>query len=463
MKQKRILLATGILLMAGLFLIRADASHAATLNVAAGADGLNSDSTCTLSEAIYNINNQDNSTYSECAAGDGNNDTIILPSGTITMSAQPEDIAANMTIEGQGVQNSIIDLDGEIGFGETGGGSEITFKDFTIFNPESWAARFVMSGSYEFLNLEITGNGIGEITGGAIAVEGDIWANGLYVHHLSGGQGSNMDVLDLDGDGGGEGLIENSTISHIQEVATAIGAVGFDNLTIRNTTIYNIGATDSNIPLTTGISGGHTSLALINNTIVGVYGLEISAGVIIGTESLDLFMQNNVIAGIDSGTFGPYTGGACLDLATGGISVSGGGNVVEDSSCNALFTGADHANIGSLVSTLGTLADNGGLVPTIALLEGSPAIDAGVTVAGLTADARGEVRPQGLAYDAGAYESPFTGNPGGDSTGNSSGSDNTDQAVLAQTGVNKLFGLLIGAFGVVGGAFILFGRRKLLV
>jgi hypothetical protein len=44
----------------------------------------------------------------------------------------------------------------------------------------------------------------------------------------------------------------------------------------------------------------------------------------------------------------------------------------------------------------------------MALLETSPAVDAGVTVSGLTTDARGQTRPQGNAYDSGAYESPFT-------------------------------------------------------
>jgi hypothetical protein len=53
---------------------------------------------------------------------------------------------------------------------------------------------------------------------------------------------------------------------------------------------------------------------------------------------------------------------------------------------------------------LAPLADNGGPTPTMALLPGSPAIDAGVSVSGVTTDQRGVPRPQGSAPDIGAFE-----------------------------------------------------------
>ena len=55
---------------------------------------------------------------------------------------------------------------------------------------------------------------------------------------------------------------------------------------------------------------------------------------------------------------------------------------------------------------LGPLADNGGPTPTHALLPGSPAIDAGNNLAGLTSDQRGDgyVRVDGAAADIGAFE-----------------------------------------------------------
>jgi len=77
-----------------------------------------------------------------------------------------------------------------------------------------------------------------------------------------------------------------------------------------------------------------------------------------------------------------------------------GHNLSSDGSC--AFT-----NTGSLNNTnpkLGPLANNGGLTLTMALLPGSPAIDAGDTAVAAFTDQRGFPRPVGLAADIGAYE-----------------------------------------------------------
>ncbi len=54
---------------------------------------------------------------------------------------------------------------------------------------------------------------------------------------------------------------------------------------------------------------------------------------------------------------------------------------------------------------LGPLAANGGPTQTMALLPGSPAIDAGIAVSGVTTDQRGITRPKGSSPDIGAFES----------------------------------------------------------
>ncbi len=87
-----------------------------------------------------------------------------------------------------------------------------------------------------------------------------------------------------------------------------------------------------------------------------------------------------------------------------GALTDAGHNLSSDASC--AFT-----NVGSLNSTdpkLGPLADNGGPTLTMALLPGSPAIDAGDPEAAPSADQRGYVRPAGLAADMGAFESGST-------------------------------------------------------
>jgi hypothetical protein len=77
-----------------------------------------------------------------------------------------------------------------------------------------------------------------------------------------------------------------------------------------------------------------------------------------------------------------------------------GHNLSSDSTCN--FT-----TIGSMNNTdpkLGPLANNGGPTLTMALLPGSPAIDAGNTSLAPATDQRGFPRPAGLAADIGAFE-----------------------------------------------------------
>jgi hypothetical protein len=115
--------------------------------------------------------------------------------------------------------------------------------------------------------------------------------------------------------------------------------------------------------------------------------------------------------GLDGVSIGGVTTVACRMantlLATntpGGNSlgqiVDDGGNLSSDDTC--AFTKA-----GSLNNTdpkLGPLADNRGPTLTMALLAGSPAIDAGDSTSAPPADQRGVPRPFGAAADIGAYE-----------------------------------------------------------
>ncbi len=104
---------------------------------------------------------------------------------------------------------------------------------------------------------------------------------------------------------------------------------------------------------------------------------------------------------------------------TGGGVSSTGGTVSAINSIVSRNTAGTDANVsGTLIDNgnnlidvaagLGTLADNGGPTRTIALLAGSPALDAGVA-AGLATDQRGVARPQGTAIDIGAFESDLDG------------------------------------------------------
>jgi len=102
-----------------------------------------------------------------------------------------------------------------------------------------------------------------------------------------------------------------------------------------------------------------------------------------------VLLQNTIVA---------YNGTTNCD---GGVMTSNGYNLEDANTCGFSATG----DITDTNPLLGPLADNGGDTLTHALLGGSPAIDNGTCVAGITTDQRGVTRPQGGTCDMGAYES----------------------------------------------------------
>ena len=84
----------------------------------------------------------------------------------------------------------------------------------------------------------------------------------------------------------------------------------------------------------------------------------------------------------------------------GGSVISSGHNLDSENSCG-FNQPSDLINTNPL---LGPLQDNGGPTFTLALLEGSPAIDAGDNSGAPATDQRGITRPQGTNVDIGAFE-----------------------------------------------------------
>jgi hypothetical protein len=93
---------------------------------------------------------------------------------------------------------------------------------------------------------------------------------------------------------------------------------------------------------------------------------------------------------------------------------------------------------------LGPLADNGGPTLTMALLPGSPAIDAGDTDAAPATDQRGFPRPAGAAVDIGAFENgsvmpTLACSRSGETGFNIIGSGNTGQVCRLLASTNLVF------------------------
>ena len=203
--------------------------------------------------------------------------------------------------------------------------------------------------------------------------------------------------------GGGGGIqnsgtltISNSTLSGNTAHIFGGGIRNQGNLTISNSTL----AQNSASPLQGhgGIGGGILNagtLTISNSSLSGNSGI-LAGG--IGNDSGTATLQNSIVANSTSG-------GNCSGTMT-----SNGYNLSSDGTCNFKSTG----DLNNTDPKLGPLQDNGGPTQTMALLPGSPAIDAG-NAGGCTngrghllkTDQRGMPRPDREdkgGCDMGAYE-----------------------------------------------------------
>ncbi|EMI18592.1 extracellular nuclease [Rhodopirellula maiorica SM1] len=163
------------------------------------------------------------------------------------------------------------------------------------------------------------------------------------------------------------------------------GDITITNSTIAaNTATINGGGINSE-----GADVTLTSVTIAGNTAVIGGGIYTLGGVFSTTNTL--VANNNATTGTD---------------ASG--SITSGGNNLLGNSAGVTLSGSLQTNITDVDALLDMLGDNGGPTHTIALLQGSPALNSGVA-AGLTVDQRGVARPQGTGFDIGAFESNLNG------------------------------------------------------
>jgi fibronectin-binding autotransporter adhesin len=196
-------------------------------------------------------------------------------------------------------------------------------------------------------------------------------------------------------------VLVNSTVSsnsaHSDQVNAGYGG-GVENqgtLLATNCTFYANSAysTAGGTGFGGGIRNGDGAVNLVNctfsdNSAAGRGGA-INNGVFgAGTNSGTLTLQNCIVANSLSGSNAV------------GIITDGGNNISSDGSC--LFSASGSLN--DTDSRLAPLGDYGGPTKTMALLDISPAIDAGNAAVCPATDQRGVPRPAGSACDIGAVE-----------------------------------------------------------
>jgi lipopolysaccharide export system protein LptA len=457
-------------------------AHAATLNVTGG---------CTLPIAINSVNagaNQSGCTAAVSPSGYGTNDTITIPAGTITLTADLPAITESVTIQGAGMGQTVISGDSGLyaPFNIESPNDNIRLKGMTIvefFGAGIWND----GGALTLENIEVDGGEAqpdsgplwGLWLGNSQGVDNSITTNNLYIHDLASTSGIVYGIQTQLQDGLSSTIdISNTTISNLTNsggdvFGFLVMGVGTVNSRIVNTTIDNLEAAHTAIGFA-NVGGANSSdsvfsTVLQNITVTNVAGAALgqygqtSSALFVGgmagnarTASVTLSVGNALLAGnTHMGSAANCTLTTFSSPGTVNLSLlSFGHNISDDDSCSSFNQSGDQQNVSNILSTLGPLQNNGGAVPTRALLPGSPAIAAGGQVLGVTTDARGVARPDECS-SVGAYQ--FEGAVCGASTPSASGGSN---AGAPNTGVGSIAQILNVLASMLGIGLLTYVFRK---
>jgi hypothetical protein len=361
----------------------------------------------------------------------GDNTITFTPgvTGTIALASPLPNITSNIDLEGPGPASLTVTVENSnppvyIGnLFSVMNGAVVTIAGLTIAGANNDGIYTQATGTLTIRNCILANNGIGifafyyENLNVSNCTLGNNHSTGIYYSSSAVGQGGVLTVnactIANDGNGianDGTINISNSTISNntLGGIVTG-GTMTLTNCTIASNSVRGNGG---------GIQNGGT-LTLLNSTVAGnvAEGHYVRNGLIYiyvpgngsGIHNTGtVTVQNTIIAGNtppDSGGVGPDVNGAF---------VSQGYNLVGDGSGGSGFT-APGDRVGSAAAPinplLGLLQDNGGPTPTMAILPGSPAINAATPVGAPAADQRGVPRVPRPLIDIGAFEYQGTSDP----------------------------------------------------
>ncbi len=295
------------------------------------------------------------------AASMGGNQTIAFASGltgTISLYSSLV-IFSNVTIEGPGA--SVLTV--------SGGG---LFSNFSVITVENG-----VTASLSGLTIA---DGYTASNGGGILNEGKLRLTDATVtgNSAAGGGGGIGNY--------GTAMLYDSTLSG-NTASDGGGMVNNDMATLVDVTIAG------NVATYGGGIGNHTTMTLDDDTIAAN-----SAGAGNGGG-----IANGGSATLDNTIVADNVGG---DIVFAGV--SGADDLIGDASSPGGLTNGVNGNVVGVSPLLSPLGSYGGPTPTMALLPGSPAIDAGSNIlipAGTTTDQRGFARIINGTVDIGAFES----------------------------------------------------------
>ncbi len=309
---------------------------------------------------------------------------------------------AEVTISGLAISDGLANMDGGGGIANAGTltltNSTVSHNGASSLAPSNGGGIW-NTGTLSVVNSTISGNEAS--SGGGIANIGTLTlTNSTISGNFASGSGGFGAFDNVAGGGGG---IENT---------------GFGSVTIRDSTLSGNSAENVGIKRSSGggvDNSGFGTMRVINSTITG--NSAANGGGISNTSFSGLTLTDSTISD-NSAAFGGgiYAPGTTMTFGNTSSTASifanpNGGNVLGTfiSLGHNLFSDTPDVTLDPTDQTnvdprLGPLADNGGPTFTQALLPGSPAVDAGVAIPGVTADQRGVSRSLDTAPDIGAFE-----------------------------------------------------------
>jgi hypothetical protein len=427
---------------------------AASANTITVDDASDPDGTgCTLEHAILAANT--NTMSGNCTAGSASGTDVINfnlgSANTITLTGALPDITTNIDIVGPGSSLLSVSGDGQFRpFRYTNGSTVGSITGLNVtdgFCDDSCpggaaGAGIVSTGTLTLTDVTVTANTASDSGGMDVFPEGGGIANYGGTLHLvlSSVNGNTLFATNATNQNAPSGggirnyatvTLDRSTVSGNTVTATGIGGTSSTNatgggisnsgqLTVTRSTVSGNSITATGGGTTnTAVAGGFMtsnapgvllkldrSTVAGNSVTAGAPGTQATSGGILasGGAGSVLDIASSTISGNSAPLYAnlayggetqsikntiisnPLGGGE--NCSPGGVSL--GFNIDTANSCGFNQMG-DHINTDPLLDT--TLADNGGPTLTLALLTGSPAIEAGSSSPGETIDQRGLLRP----------------------------------------------------------------------
>jgi hypothetical protein len=359
---------------------------------------LNDNGSGSLRQAVLDAN---------AATGD---DTIVFASGlsgTITLTGGQIDIASSITIHGPGVDKLAISGNRNSRIFYVVSGATVTIHGLRLEDgyapyPGSHdvyggGAIHNFGGAVSISNCVIDSNSEGSTQGGfgggGIANNGgSLTVNNCTLSDNSAGEGGGIFNVN-----GGTLTVTNSTLvgnSALRGYSSTGGAIA--NRDRGMATVINSTLTANSSALGGAVSNDSSStLSVIDSTLSGNAAQTAGGGIGRGVNGYMAPSLANTLVADNTAPAGAQCSGPVLD---------GGHNLDSGTTCGFSIS---KGSLSNTAPQIGPLADNGGPTMTMALLPGSPAINAGdnaLIPTGVTTDQRGLPRIRNGVVDIGAVE-----------------------------------------------------------